>query len=90
MKRRMFAAVAGGMILGAAGMSAAGNLVSSGDNDYFTSGKHEFYVWCAGSGDSTAVSAGADAEAAQMTLYRSLKAAGRSTCWPVWQGRLGG
>jgi len=90
MKRRILAAVAGGVILGVAGVSAAGNFVSSADSDFFTSGKHEFYVWCAGSADSLAVSTGSDAEAAQMRLYQSLKAAGRSTCWPVWQGRLRG
>jgi hypothetical protein len=90
MKRRILAAVAGGVILAAVGVSAAGNFVSSASSDFFTSGKHEFYVWCAGSADSTAVSDGVDAESAQMTLYRRLKAAGRSACWPVWQGRLGG
>ena len=91
MKRLFLAAMAGGLILGAAGVSAAGNLVSSGDSDYFAGGRHEFYVWCASSaGSGTAISAGATAEAAQMNLYRSLKAAGRDTCWPVWQGRLSG
>jgi heme exporter protein D len=89
MKRHMIAAITGGLILAAAGVSAAGNFVSSADSDFFTSGRHQFYVWCAGSADSTAVSVGANAETAQMRLYQSLKAAGRSTCWPVWQGRLG-
>ena len=88
MKRRILAAAVGGVILGAAGVSAAGSFVSSADSDFFSGGRHEFYVWCAGSADSLAVSAGADAEAAQMKLYQNLKAAGRSTCWPVWQGRL--
>ena len=31
---------------------------------------------------------GASAEEAQMNLYKSLKTAGKATCWPVWQARL--
>jgi hypothetical protein len=90
MKRRIIAAAAGGVIFAAAGVAAAGSFVSSADSDFFASGKHEFYVWCAGSTDSMATSTGANAEDAQMRLYRSLKAVGRSTCWPVWQGKLSG
>jgi hypothetical protein len=37
-----------------------------------------------------ATSSGRNAEDAQLKLYQSLKASGRSTCWPVWQGRVSG
>ena len=90
MKRRILAAVAGGIIFAAAGVAAAGNFVSSADTDFFSGGKHQFYVWCAGSADTMATAAGSNAEDAQLKLYQSLKSAGRSACWPVWQGRVGG
>ena len=90
MKRRILAAVAGGIIFAVAGVAAAGNFVSSADTDFFSGGKHQFYVWCAGSADTMATAAGANAEDAQLRLYQALKAAGRSTCWPVWQGRVSG
>jgi hypothetical protein len=88
--RRILAAVAGGVIFAAAGVAVAGNFTSSADTDFFASGKHQFYVWCAGSQDYMATASGANAEDAQMRLYDSVKASGRSTCWPVWQGRLSG
>jgi len=90
MKRRILAAMAGGLIFAAAGVAAAGNFVSSADTDFFSGGKHQFYVWCTGSSDSMATSSGRNAEDAQLKLYQSLKASGRSTCWPVWQGRVSG
>lgn len=90
MKMRILAAAAGGIIFAAAGVAAAGNFVSSADTAFFSSGRHQFYVWCAGSSDAMATQAGANAEDAQLRLYQSLKASGHSTCWPVWQGRLGG
>ena len=90
MKWRILAAIAGGLIFAAAGVAAAGNFVSSADTDFFSGGKHQFYVWCAGTADSMATASGLNAEDAQMKLYDSLKARGRSTCWPVWQGRVGG
>ena len=31
---------------------------------------------------------GKNAEDAQMKLYNAAKADGKSTCWPVWQGRI--
>ena len=31
---------------------------------------------------------GASAEDAQMRLYNAEKRAGKTTCWPVWQGRV--
>ena len=90
MKRRILAAMAGGAIFAAAGVAAAGSFVSSADTDFFSGGKHQFYVWCMGSPDSMATSTGVNAEDAQLKLYQSLKAEGRSTCWPVWQGRVSG
>jgi hypothetical protein len=90
MKRRILAAMAGGAIFAAAGVAAAGSFISSADTDFFAGGKHQFYVWCAGSSDAMATASGRNAEDAQLKLYDSLKASGRSTCWPVWQGRVGG
>lgn len=90
MKRRILAAAAGGVIFAAAGVAAAGNFISSADTAFYSSGKHQFYVWCAGSADALTTAAGANAEDAQLKLYQSLKSRGRSTCWPVWQGRVGG
>lgn len=88
--KRILAAVAGGMIFAAAGVAVADNLTSSKQTDFYTSGRHQFYVWCAGGKDYTAVQAGRSAEDAQMKLYNAAKAAGRSACWPVWQGKLAG
>ena len=90
MKTRIVAAIAGGVIFAAAGVAAAGNFVSSADTAFFSGGKHQFYVWCAGARDAMATAAGTNAEDAQLKLYQSLKAQGRSTCWPVWQGRVSG
>ena len=88
--RRVLGAMAGGVIFAAAGVAAAGNFASSGHADFFSPGKHEFYVWCAGSADFLTTGSGRNAEDAQLRLYDAFKAAGRSTCWPVWQGRVRG
>jgi hypothetical protein len=89
MKRVLIAAV-GGVLFAAAGVAAAGNFSSDRQVDFFAQGTHQFYVWCSGSGDYVATADGANAEEAQMKLYNAAKAAGKSTCWPVWQGRVAG
>jgi len=33
---------------------------------------------------------GMNAEEAQMKLYQAAKSAGKTSCWPVWQGRVAG
>jgi hypothetical protein len=86
--RRVLGAAIGGVIFAAAGVAAADNFASSGETDYFAGGKHQFYVWCAGSQDYMATATGRNAEDAQLRLYDAVKAAGHSTCWPVWQGRV--
>lgn len=86
--RRVLAAAAGGVIVAVAGVAVAANFTSSGRNDFFSPGKHQFYVWCAGSSDYMATEKGSNAEDAQMRLYNFTKAHGKSTCWPVWQGRV--
>jgi hypothetical protein len=86
--RRILGAVVGGVIFAGAGVAVAANFTSSAQTDFFAPGKHQFYVWCAGSSDYMATASGANAEDAQMKLYNSVKAGGRSTCWPVWQGRV--
>ncbi|MGF1456424.1 MAG: hypothetical protein ACFB6R_13745 [Alphaproteobacteria bacterium] len=49
-------------------------------------GSHQFYVWCTGADDFTMTQAGATAQAAQTTAFEALKAEGKATCWPIWQG----
>jgi hypothetical protein len=90
MNKRILAAITAGLMFALAGAAAAGSFVSSADTDFFSGGKHQFYVWCAGSPDTMAIASGLNAEDAQLKLYDSLKAKGHSTCWPVWQGRVGG
>lgn len=88
--RRILAAAVGGVIFAAAGVAVASNFLSSAQTDFYAPGKHQFYMWCAGASDYMATENGRDAEDAQMKLYTAAKSFGRSTCWPVWQGRVGG
>jgi hypothetical protein len=87
---RILASVVGGIALVAAGVAVADNYASTKQSDFFAPGKHQFYVWCATGNDYTATQKGKSAEDAQMRLYNSVKAGGRSACWPVWQGRVSG
>ena len=86
--KRIAAAVAGGILVGIAGAAVGANFSTSRQSDFFTPGKHQFYVWCAGSSDYEATATGRNAEDAQLKLYTANKAHGRTTCWPVWQGRV--
>jgi hypothetical protein len=88
--RWIFGACALVLITAAAGMAVADGIASSKAGAFYAPGRHQFYVWCAHAPDFTEVSTGKSAEDAQMTLYRSLKARGRSACWPVWQSKLPG
>jgi hypothetical protein len=88
--KKILAAAAGGVMLAAASVAVADSLASNKQADFFAPGRHQFYVWCAGHADYTAVERGFSAEDAQMKLYNAVKAAGHSACWPVWQGRLTG
>ena len=74
--------------LAAAGVAVAANLTSSHHSDFFSPGKHQFYVWCAGAKSRIAYQDGKSADDAQDKLYAAEKAAGSSNCWPVWQGRV--
>ena len=85
---RIIVAVIGGMIFVAAGVAVAANMASNRQIDFFASGTHQFYVWCAGGKDYIASAHGVSAEDAQLKLYNDAKAKGHSTCWPVWQSRL--
>jgi hypothetical protein len=87
--KRILGAAVGGMMFAAAGVAVASNFLSSAQSDFNTPGRHQFYVWCAGSSDYLATEAGSNAADAQMRLYSATKASGRSSCWPVWQGRVG-
>jgi len=86
--KRIIAAAAGGFLVAVAGVAVASNFTSSRQSDFFAPGKHQFYVWCAGASDYVTTASGANAEDAQMKLYDANKARGRTTCWPVWQGRV--
>lgn len=88
--KRAFIFALGGCLFAAAGMAAASNLSSDSEVDYFAKGTHRFYVWCPGTSDYLVNAEGTSAEEAQMRLYNATKAAGRTSCWPVWQGRVAG
>lgn len=87
---RVVAAAVGGVLFAAAGVAAAGNFASDRQVDFFAKGNHQFYVWCGNGGDYVAMIEGINAEEAQMKLYSAAKAAGKTACWPVWQGRVSG
>lgn len=88
--KRVVAAAVGGVLFAAAGVAAAGNFASDRQVDFFAQGTHQFYVWCSGTNDYVATADGSNAEDAQQKLYMAAKAAGKSACWPVWQGRVAG
>jgi hypothetical protein len=87
---KIWLAIAVGIGVTAAGVAVADNLTSSKQSDFFAPGKHQFYVWCSGGADYTAVQRGFSAEDAQLKLYNGVKAKGRPACWPVWQGKISG
>jgi hypothetical protein len=80
--------IAGFAVLAAAGVAVAANMTSSRHSDFYSPGRHQFYVWCAGGKDSVEYQDGANAEDAQAKLYAAEKSAGAKNCWPVWQGRI--
>ena len=89
--KRVVAAAVGGIVLAVTGVAVAANFASNNrQSDFFAPGKHQFYVWCAGGSDYTAMQDGQSAEDAQMRLYNHVKAIGKTSCWPVWQGRISG
>jgi hypothetical protein len=88
--KRVVAAAIGGIFVAVTGVALAANFASTGQSDFYSPGKHQFYVWCAGGSDFTALHNGQSAEDAQMKLYNQVKAAGKTNCWPVWQGRVSG
>jgi len=77
-------------VIVAAGIAVAGNFSSSNNVDFDAAGTHQFYVWCSGRSDYTTTQYGFSADDAQTRLYAAMKRAGKSSCWPVWQGRLKG
>ncbi len=74
--------------LAAAGVAVASNLTSSRHSDFYSPGKHQFYVWCAGGTSRTVIQSGLSADDAQEKLYAAEKSAGHNGCWPMWQGRI--
>jgi len=88
--RRIWPAMLACAALAGASIAAASNFTAAAHSDYYSAGRHQFFVWCGGPGDHTAIEAGKDAEDAQLRLYEQAKAAGQTACWPVWQGRVAG
>ena len=88
--RRVMAATVAVVLAAIAGIAVAETMSASDRSDYDASGRHQFYVWCADGRNYPVAERGADAAAAQIELYDALKASGRFSCWPVWQGRLAG
>ena len=88
--RRIWPVALGCAALAAASIAAASNFTTAAHSDFYSAGRHQFYVWCGGAGDHMAIESGKDAEDAQLRLYEQAKAAGQTSCWPVWQGRIAG
>jgi hypothetical protein len=88
--KRVLGAAVGGVMVAVAGVALAANLTSSNQTDFYSAGRHQFYVWCAGGSDFVAMKSGTNAEDAQMKLYNDEKRAGKTNCWPTWQGRVSG
>jgi hypothetical protein len=88
--RRIWPAVLACAAMAGASIAAAGNFTTAAHSDFYSAGRHQFYVWCGGAGDHMAIESGKDAEDAQLRLYQQSKAAGHTSCWPVWQGRVAG
>jgi hypothetical protein len=88
--KRVVAAAVGGVMVAVAGVALAANFTSSKQTDFFAAGQHQFYVWCAGGTDFMKIEAGSSAADAQIKLYNEEKRAGKTNCWPVWQGRVSG
>ena len=88
--KRLWMAVAVGLMVTAAGVAVADNFASDKQTDFFAAGRHQFYVWCSDGGDYVTVQRGLSAEDAQTRLYDAVKAKGRPACWPVWQGKVQG
>ena len=76
--------------LAAMGVAVAANLTSSRHSDFYSPGKHQFYVWCAAAASHTVYQNGLSADDAQQKLYAAEQAAGQKNCWPMWQGRVPG
>ena len=85
---RLCLGLVGFVALAVAGVAVAANLTSSHRSDFFSPGKHQFYVWCASGGSHIAYEDGASADDAQDKLYAAEKTSGKSNCWPMWQGRV--
>ena len=79
-------AAAGIAMIAIAGSATAADAARE---NYMAAGTHQFYVWCTGGTASfTATADGANAEEAQMKAYADAKAAGKTNCWPLWQGKV--
>lgn len=75
---------AGLMLVSGYGFASA---LDSSQEARAAAGDHQFYVWCTGTDDFSMTQNGGSAEEAQKAAYEKLKADGKSTCWPIWQGR---
>lgn len=86
--QHLLAGIAGSALFATACMAATSNITSSHRTDYYASGKHQFYVWCATGNDRIAFQDGATAMDAQAKLAQSGVAAAQGGCQLTWQGRI--
>jgi hypothetical protein len=57
---------------------------------YNQAGTHQFHVWCTQGVQSFETKKdGANAEDAQMKVYNEAVAAGKTSCWAIWRGKVG-
>lgn len=85
MKTRLILTAAGLALFATASMAAPSNITSSHRADYYASGKHRFYAWCANGQDRVVYQDGASAPEARARL-----AGAAGPCQLVWQGRIAG
>ena len=84
-------AIVAAAIVGFSGVSnAEDSNVNAARELYNTAGMHQFHVWCTqGIASYDTKMQGSNAEDAQMKAYNEAKNAGKTTCWPIWRGKVG-
>ena len=86
MKKKIILAAAALILSGTAGFAATSDVSSHRRADFYASGKHQFYAWCADGQDRLVSQTGTSANDAQAKLMASQKVA--NSCRLSWQGRI--
>ncbi len=83
-------AVGAGVAAGALSLAltAGAHALDSSQDAHKQAGTHQFYVWCTGADDFTMTHDGENGRVAQIEVLGKLNDEGRTTCWPVWQGKV--